>query len=337
MGRTERMELLKKLETITDSKVLVYITGDRRGLETRIASDVFTLAFNHLSKFGQVRKVNLFLYTTGGITISGYGLVNMIREFCDEFGVLIPFRALSTGTLISLGADTIVMSKMGQLGPVDPSLNHPLGPSTTHPQNPNVKALIPVNVEDVLSFFALAKKESYATSSRELGEVFKTLASSVHPIVLGAVNRARDQIKFLAKTLLSYHINNPAKIEKIVKTLLEQRFSHDYLVGRKEAKTVVGLNILDVPKELDDTILALYNEYNALLRLDSPYNPQLELGAQQQVTATFHRGVVESVGLTHTFTTVRDIQRVQIQQQGLPITQYLENLMDEGWIENNTV
>lgn len=337
MGRNERMELIKKLEDLTDSRILVYITGDRRGLETRIASDVFPLAFNHLSRFGQVRKINLFLYTPGGITIAGYGLVNLIREYCTEFGVLIPFKALSTGTLIVLGANTIVMSKMGQLGPVDPSLNHPLGPSTTHPQNPNVKALVPVNVEDVLSFFTLAKNEAGTKSEKELNEVLKVLAGGVHPLVLGAVNRARDQIKFLAKTLLNYHLNDRTKIDKIVRVLLEQRFSHDYLVGRNEAKRVVGLNILNVQKEVDDAILALHKEYNSILRLDSPYNPELELGANNQVTATFHRGIVESTDLTHTFTTVRNIQRVQIQQQGVPLTQYLENLLDEGWIENNNI
>jgi hypothetical protein len=32
----------------------------------------------------------------------------MIREFCDEFNVLIPYKAHSAATLLSLGADTII-------------------------------------------------------------------------------------------------------------------------------------------------------------------------------------------------------------------------------------
>ena len=46
MGKKERIELIKKIEEVTDSKVLVYVTGDRQGLETRISSDAFHLFTN---------------------------------------------------------------------------------------------------------------------------------------------------------------------------------------------------------------------------------------------------------------------------------------------------
>ena len=100
-----------------------------------------------------------------------------------------------------LGANSIIMSKMGQLGPVDPSLEHPLGPEVQHPQNPTIKGRVPVNVEDVVSFFDLAKKEAKTTSEGEFTKVLSMLSGSIHPLVLGAVNRSRDEIRFLAKTL----------------------------------------------------------------------------------------------------------------------------------------
>jgi len=337
MGRTERMELIRKLEDLTHSKVLVYITGDRRGLETRVSPDIFPFVFKHLKKFGTTEKISLFIYTPGGITISGYGLVNLIREFCNRFDVLIPFRALSTGTLIALGADQIIMSRLGQLGPVDPSVNHPLAPKTPHPQNPNVQVVVPVNVEDVLSFFELAKNEACANSEKELTEAFKTLSTSVHPIVLGAINRARHQIKFLAKTLLSYHSSDEVKNDHIISTLLEQRFSHDYLVGRKEAKEVIKLNIIDVSDEIDDTIQKLYDEYYDLMKLGSPYNQEEILGVSNSLNATFHRGIIESIDLSHPYTTIKTIQRVQQQTPSGPVPGYSELLLEEGWMENNAI
>lgn len=337
MGRSERMGLIRKLEELTNSKVLVYITGDRRGLETKISSDIFPFVFKHLKRFGSTEKISLFIYTPGGVTISGYGLVNLIREFCTKFDVLIPFRSLSTGTLIALGADQIIMSRLGQLGPVDPSVNHPLAPTTSHPQNPNVKALVPVNVEDVLSFFELAKNEACANSEKELTEAFRTLSGSVHPIVLGAINRARHQIKFLAKTLLSYHSDDQERNEHIIKTLLEQRFSHDYLVGRKEAKEVIRLNIVDVSDETDDTIQELYNEYYELMKLGSPYNQAEILGKNSSIQATFHRGIIESADLSHPYTTVKQIQRTQTQTPNGPVIGYSELLLEEGWVENSEI
>ena len=333
------MKLIKDIEKLTDSRVLVYITGDRRGLETRISSEVIPLIFKHISKFGDVPKISLYIYTTGGVTISGYGIVNLIREYCEKFGVIIPFKSLSTGTLITLGADTIIMSKMGQLGPVDPSLEHPLGPSIPHPQNPAIKAIVPVNVEDVVSFFGLAKKEAKAESEKELITVMTTLANSVHPLVLGAINRARDEIRFLSKTLLTHHIKDEKRVDVIVKTLIEERFSHNYLIGRKEAKNVLGLNIVDVPCEVNDAIMKLFYEYNDLLKLDSPFNPEVELGSSKETLSIFHRGLVESIDLTHSYTTIREIKKVEMMLPGttVPQVQYLQALKKEEWVENNAI
>ncbi len=50
MGKKERIELIKKIEDATNSKILVYVTGDRRGLETRISSDVIPFIYKHLEK-----------------------------------------------------------------------------------------------------------------------------------------------------------------------------------------------------------------------------------------------------------------------------------------------
>jgi ATP-dependent protease ClpP protease subunit len=112
ISRPKRMELIKAIEKERNSRLLVYITGDRRGLETRIATDVFPIFHEHLSHMGKQKRIDLFLYSTGGITIAGYALVNLIREFCEEFNVIIPFKALSCATLISLSANEIVMTPM---------------------------------------------------------------------------------------------------------------------------------------------------------------------------------------------------------------------------------
>ena len=44
-------------------------------------------------------------------------LVTKIRQFCDNFAVIIPWKAYSAGTMICLGADEIVMSPMSELWP----------------------------------------------------------------------------------------------------------------------------------------------------------------------------------------------------------------------------
>ncbi|MCB2295730.1 hypothetical protein LGK95_19840 [Clostridium algoriphilum] len=53
------------------------------------------------------KKISLILYTRCGNTLVGWSIVNLIRQFCDEFEVIVPSKALSTGTLICLGSNSI--------------------------------------------------------------------------------------------------------------------------------------------------------------------------------------------------------------------------------------
>ncbi len=126
-------------------------------METQIGKDIFPILHEHLTKSSRQERIDLFLYSLGGDTVAGYALVNLFREFCNEFNVIVPFKALSCATLISLGANQVVMTKMGQLGPIDPSVNHALAPIVKLPDGG--VGIVPVNVEDVNAFKNLAQKE----------------------------------------------------------------------------------------------------------------------------------------------------------------------------------
>ena len=115
MALENRKEIIKELEKAINARILTLVTGDRQGMETRIAPDVLPLVTEHISHIGSQNELALFVYTPGGDTIAGWGLVNLLRQYCKKLKVLIPFRSLSCGTLISLGADEIVMGKHGLL------------------------------------------------------------------------------------------------------------------------------------------------------------------------------------------------------------------------------
>jgi len=323
------MQLLKALEEKFNTRFLVYITGDRLGLETQIAGDNVPMFHEHLSRMGKQKSISLFLYSTGGLTIAGFALVNLIREFCDEFRAVVPFRALSTATLMCLGANEIVMTPMGQLGPIDPSVTHPLGPMIQTPQG---QLTIPVNVEDVNGYIDLAKKEFGLVSEESMAKVFDLLSSRVSPVVLGAVQRSREQIAFLASVLMKHHCDNGEVIEKIIGVLTRERFSHDYIIGRQEAKSL-GLNIAEADSGILDLVLSLFNEYKDMLELTSPLNKEALLAGQPQGIFKFVRAIVESVDLSHIFSTSIQIDKVQIQPPGqpMPMPHYQDTLLGEGW------
>ena len=79
-----RINLYKEIEEKRDSKLLVYVTGDRRGLETKIHPEVLDLFVQHLDTMGTVPKISLYLYTRGGHTLAAWSIANLIYQFCDD-------------------------------------------------------------------------------------------------------------------------------------------------------------------------------------------------------------------------------------------------------------
>lgn len=124
-----RKELIQQLERARSSRLICYFTGDRRNQEAQIGDDVLPCVSEHLSQIGRTPRLDLLLFTRGGNTLTSFALVNALREFADKLQVLVPFRAHSGGTLISLGANKIVAGPFAQLSPIDPSITTPHGPT----------------------------------------------------------------------------------------------------------------------------------------------------------------------------------------------------------------
>ena len=220
--------------------MIVAIWGDRQGLETRIAFDAQVIIHEHLRRFDATERIDIFLYSVGGLTLAAWGIINLVREFSSHLGIVIPYRAYSSATLMALGANEIIMTRLGQLSPIDPSVTTPLGPSVQSPRTPGQTQIVPVSVEDVVGFLNLARDEANLNDGGSLREAFLGLASQVHPLALGQVYRSRQQIQDLARRLLSYHMGEEQKEKRegIVETLTRQLGSHDYLIGRREAKVI---------------------------------------------------------------------------------------------------
>ncbi|MEK7211213.1 MAG: hypothetical protein AAB731_01115 [Patescibacteria group bacterium] len=94
--------LIKDLEVKRGSKVITYFTSDRQGpVNARVAMDIIPVISNQLRLMGKTDKIDLFLYSAGGDTMVPWRLVSMIREYCDHFSVLVPYKAHSAATMIA--------------------------------------------------------------------------------------------------------------------------------------------------------------------------------------------------------------------------------------------
>jgi membrane-bound ClpP family serine protease len=180
-------------------------------METQIAPDCIDLFVDLLDQIGPIERISLLLHTNGGQTSAAWRLINLIRTFCEELEVLIPLKAFSAGTLISLGADRIVMTKQAALGPIDPSLTHPLSPQI--PMG-NQLARVPVSVEAVRGYLDAISKDLKIKNQIALANVVVDLSNKVHPLVLGEIFRSRTQIRFLANKLIKRQVKAPKRSKR---------------------------------------------------------------------------------------------------------------------------
>jgi len=338
----EKKELIKKIEELRGSKVITYLTSDRQGpINARVAMDIIPIISKQLRQIGKVENIDLFLYSTGGDTMVPWRLVSMIREYCNKFSVLIPYKAHSAATMISLGADEIVMTDLSELSPIDPSTANVFNP--TDPHNPQNK--IPISVEDVMAYFDLAKNKFGIKNDEDLTKIFNKFVESnpqIHPLSLGNVNRTHNLIRRLAERLLKSQKNQlkEDEIVKIVDYFTEKLYSHQYFIGRKEAKEDLGVeSVVDAPTDLAKTMTELYEEYVKEMELGKIWNPEMELGNNFQIKKDYKIAYIESEKSANYFEISLDFKKGQVnitQQtpQGpiqVPQEQVMWKAIGQGW------
>jgi hypothetical protein len=269
MGRTERKVLIKEIEKKRKSKLICYLTSDRPGLSTEMNKAILPIVDDHLRAKKSYKKIDVLIMTTGGDILAGFGLSRLLREYSSWVGALIPDKCQSAGTLFALGANEIIMAKRATLSPIDPSTNRPLNPQAIIDPKVGLQTLS-LSVESVAGFKALAE-EDWKLGGDGLISAFRLLGEKVHPLALGDVFRAREQIQLLADKLLRQHRKDDEKIKKVIELLTKKLGSHDYLIYRAEAKTMLGDQV-QTNDVVEDLMWKLYLDFSSDMELGKAYN-----------------------------------------------------------------
>lgn len=275
MSYQNRKEIIEKIEKIRGTKVITYVLSTRQNIRTMIEAPDLRQFFDHL-KHGDVngKKIDLFIYSNGGDSTVGWSLPNLIREYTDDFSVIIPFRAFSCATSISIGANRIIMTKMGTLGPIDPTVMNEFNPIINGQR-------AGISVEDVNGYVALVKEKFGIRRQKELAQLFDKLPTDVKPLALGNVYRHYQKSRDDARKLLSLHLDvkkDKKKIDTIISTLVEKLYFHGHHINREEAKNI-GLDIVkaeDISTEFSKLVWDLYLDYEKDMELCKPYQDSLE-------------------------------------------------------------
>lgn len=252
-------KLIADLESARGSKIITYWLTDLG----RMSEAAVPTMYDQLNAIGRQKALDLFLYTRGGDTEIPLRFVSLIREFCDRFAVLIPYRAYSAGTLLALGADEIVMTPLGVLGPIDPSRTHPL-----LPRREGAAEAEPISVQDMRHamrwIFETAKpQDGPGYTAEAIAQIITALFEKIHPLAIGAIEQSYALAKLIGIQCLSTHmdpVKDKAQIEAIVNRLCDDYKSHAYQISRREAQDI-GLNVTKPSAAIESAMMALLRFY----------------------------------------------------------------------------
>jgi ATP-dependent protease ClpP protease subunit len=324
--KQETNTLIKALEKDRKSRVIVYMTGDKPPVQhfaTVIASDILSKFKKILKSIGHTKKISLAIYTNGGNLETPWPLVNLIREHCDEFEVIVIEKSLSAGTLIALGADKIVMTPYSYLSPIDPATN-------VQDQNNKQKH---IEIEDITGYIDFVKEKIGITEQGALCEIMKDLTKEVPPSLLGSINRTHSLVRRLAKNLLALHKEKvPERQSKeIIEHLVQKLFSHKHLISRKEAQQIGFDNLVVFSNKTSEKIIEdLTDSYLEYLEIETDFDPADILGKETKKEIVLNRALVHSSKEKFDFQSRYMLQKIKDPQGN---EQIAFNVLSNKWVK----
>jgi len=306
--RRERVELIGKVGELAGGPVIVYFTADSPIVTGLISEDAPRPMFDHLQRMGRQKRIVLYLYSPGGQMETPWKIVTMMREFCDELYVVIPYKAHSAATMIAIGCDKICMTSKAELGPIDPSL------MLAVPQEGAGNRLPDLGVEDVSGYLAFMRERARLTDQAAIASVLLPLARHLTPPVLGRLERTYSHIRLVARNLLSLHKPpfEDRQIGTITEALTEKMYAHGHGIGRREAKQV-GLDIQALDEGQERPVWSLYELYEPVFRLQETRDLEsyFPAGSDTYESSDTPVACIESTALLHAFVGKVRAQRIR--------------------------
>lgn len=200
--------------------------------------------FINLVRENPAREIEcvIILTTFGGDPDAGYRIMRTLRRYYKRITMFVYGRCKSTGTLMALAADEIVMSDFSEFGPLDIQL-------TKDDELANTSGLNIVQSLSSLSdqmfstfeqnFLALKRKSRNTITTRTAAEIcsklsvglFSPISAQIDPHKFGETQRAINIAEKYGKRLL----RSPQLYDTLLKLILDYP-SHGFVIDFDEAK-----------------------------------------------------------------------------------------------------
>lgn len=222
-------DAINSYEKQTNSKVVMLV--NRRVSFTVFGFPVFnylTIEDAHsmlrqLAETPKDKNLVIILHTPGGEMTAGMQIARMLKNWQADVKVVVPYYAMSAGTLIALSAREIVMDENAVLGPIDPQIQAQKG---------TVPAVAVVDVEKNFGREKLS------------GDML---------ILWSMSKRALSQMEIFLKEVVLKDSPNAVK-QSVINKLLYTHTTHDCPLFAEDLKKI-GLSVkAEIPQEIKKII-----------------------------------------------------------------------------------
>jgi hypothetical protein len=226
-SRYQRQTLIREIEALTGATLVCYVSGQHCEIEQ--ADTIGFVELLHNVKRGG--SIDLLLHTSGGDVDAAEKLISLVRARLGKAGrlrVIIPDAAKSAGTLMTLGADEILMSDSSELGMIDPQfvLKDERGNDIC---------------TSVVAYLEAFQERSAAVAKDRNDPVAQVLLSHFDPVIVQKFQLYRDRTRDIAMRMLN---RQGAASTTISESLMDLRKwkSHNQMIGHEDAREL-GLNV----------------------------------------------------------------------------------------------
>ncbi|UTP41727.1 hypothetical protein M9M90_21110 (plasmid) [Phenylobacterium sp. LH3H17] len=249
-ARYQRQDLIKDLEERVPGRRLLCFVGGREAEIDRDDTAGFVDLLYHIHPGDHV---DLMLHTIGGDIDAAEKLIKLVQAKVGENGTIraiVPDFAKSAGTLMALGANTIVMSDSSELGAIDPQfyLKDGQGNDICH---------------SVLRYLDAYRQHAEALRANPEDPVAQLMFDKFDPNLVRKFEGIRDRASTLAEDLLKRRGKPYSTIAGNLMDIARWK-SHNQMISAQDA-VEIGLDVEVMSSE--DDIWRLYWELYCHLSL----------------------------------------------------------------------
>ena len=266
MSYVTRKALFEQIENLRERPLISYVTSIRPNLSGQMAGDSIDHIIEQIQQIpSDKREIDFLIISNGGDPITALRIISLLRERFDKIAVLLPYVAYSAATILSLGADEIIMHPYSNLGPVDPQL------TVSRQADNGQSAQLQFSSEDIRNYIDFVKTDVGITDQDHLTSAFNALAKEVGPLPIGSAKRSQQLSLSLSIKMLETHMEDKSKATSIAKALNTSYYHHGYAVSRSEAQNI-GLNVITPNATLENLMWNVWQDYSAEMKCGHELN-----------------------------------------------------------------